>query len=99
MVIDDINYEISCILEYSKYLQTQIERLEAISNLDLKMQTAKKESKREYFEASIKLMLQGGEDFRSYKYVLEEYRTAKLQRNEIINNLFSEIKEIKKLRV
>jgi hypothetical protein len=99
VVIDDTNYEISCIMEYTKHLQSQIERLEAISNFDFKMQKTKKQKKKDYFSACMKLMFQGGEDFRNYKYVLEEYRTAKLQRNEIINNLFNEIKEIKKLRV
>ncbi len=99
VVVDDINYEISCVMEYSKYLQTQIERLEYINKLNIKMQKTKKQNKVDYYKASINLMFQGGEDFRNYKYVLEEYRTAKLQRTEIINNLFSEIKEIKKLRV
>ena len=99
VVIDDINYEISCVMEYTKYLQTQIDRLEAINKLNLKMEKTNKKSKKEYYEASIKLMLQGNENFRNYKYALEDYRTAKLQRNTIINNLFSEIKEIKKLRV
>ena len=33
VVIDDINYEISCIFQYTKYLDTQIKRLEKISEL------------------------------------------------------------------
>ena len=44
-------------------------------------------------------MFEKGEDFRSYKYILEEYRTAYFKRKEIINSLFDEIKSIKKLRV
>ncbi len=99
VVIDDTNYEISCVMDYTKYLQTQIDRLESINKLNIKRQKAKSKRRREYYETSIKMMFQGGEDFRNYIYVLEEYRTAKLQRKEIINNLFAEIKEIKKLRV
>ena len=99
VVIDDTNYEISCIMDYSKYLQTQIDRLEEINKLNIKMQKTNSKRKKEYYEAAIKLMFQGGETFRNYVYVLEEYRTAKIQRSEIINNLFAEIKEIKKLRV
>lgn len=99
VVIDDINYEISCIFEYTKYLDTQIKRLEKISEYNIKRETAKKEKKKEYFTACMQTMFEKGEDFRNYKYILEEYRTAYLKRKEIIDNLFDEIKTIKKLRV
>ena len=99
VVIDDINYEISCIFEYTKYLDEQIKRLEKISEYNIKRETAKKESKKEYYAECMKLLFENNEDFRNYKYVLEEYRTAYLKRKEIIDNLFDEIKEIKKLRV
>lgn len=99
VVIDDINYEISCIFDYTKFLDTQIKRLEQISEYYIKSQTTKKESKKEYYTACMKMMFEKGEDFRNYKYILEEYRTAYLKRKEIIDNLFDEIKIIKKLRV
>lgn len=99
VVIDDINYEISCIFEYTKYLDTQIKRLEKISEYNIQRETAKKEKKKEYFAACMQAMFEKGEDFRNYKYILEEYRTAYLKRKEIIDNLFDEIKTIKKLRV
>lgn len=99
VVIDDINYEISCVFEYTKYLDTQIKRLEEISEYNIKRETAKREKKKEYFAACMQAMFEEGEDFRNYKYILEEYRTAYLKRKEIIDNLFDEIKTIKKLRV
>ena len=99
VVIDDINYEISCIFEYTKYLDTQIKRLEKISKYNIKKETSKNEKKKEYFTACMQMMFEKGEDFRNYKYILEEYRTAYLKRKEIIDNLFDEIKMIKKLRV
>lgn len=99
VVIDDINYEISCVFEYTKYLDTQIKRLEEISEYNIKRETAKKEKKKEYYAACMQSMFEKGEDFRNYKYILEEYRTAYLKRKEIIDNLFDEIKTIKKLRV
>jgi len=99
VVIDDTNYEISCIQEYTKYLDNQIKRLEEINKYNIKKETAKKEKKKEYYTACMELMFEKGEDFRNYKYILEEYRTALLKRNEKINSLFDEIKEIKKLRV
>jgi len=99
VVIDDIKYEISCIFEYTKYLDTQIKRLEKISEYNIKRETSKKDKKKEYFAACMQTMFEKGEDFRNYKYILEEYRAAYLKRKEIIDNLFDEIKTIKKLRV
>ena len=99
VVIDDINYEISGIFEYTKYLDNQIKRLEKINEYNIKMEQSKKESKKDYYAECMKLMFEKDEGFRNYKYVLEEYRTAFLKRKEIINNLFEEIKIIKKLRV
>lgn len=99
VVIDDINYEISGIFDYTKHLSTQIERLEKISNLNIKLEKTKNENKKEYIRANMKYLFEGGEDFRNYKYVLEEYRVANLKKKEIMNNLFNEIKQIKKLKV
>ena len=99
VVIDDTKYEISGIFEYTKYLDSQIKRLEKINDYNFKKENAKKEKKKEYYAQCMKLLFDKGEDFRNYKYVLEEYRTAYLKRKEIIDNLFDEIKTIKKLRV
>lgn len=99
VVIDDINYEISGIFDYTKHLSYQIERLEKINKLNIKLEKAKTQSKKDYIKANMKYLFEGGENFRNYKYVLEEYRVANLKKKEIINNLFSEIKEIKKLKV
>lgn len=99
VVIDDINYEISCIFDYTKYLDNQIKRLEKINTYNIKKEKTKNEKKKDYYAECMKLMFEKGEDFRNYKYVLEEYRTAFHKRKEIIDNLFDEIKEIKKLRV
>lgn len=99
VVIDDINYEISSIFEYTKYLDTQIKRLEKINDYNIKKEKAKKDKKKEYYCECMRLLFNKGEDFRNYKYVLEEYRTAYLKRKEIIDNLFDEIKIIKKLKV
>ena len=99
VVIDDINYEISGIFDYTKYLDEQVQRLEQINNYNIKREKTSKEKKKEYFSACMEAMFEKGEDFRNYKYVLEEYRTAYLKRKEIIDNLFDEIKTIKRLRV
>ena len=63
------------------------------------MEKVRSDRKKKYYEEGMRLLLNEKEDFKNYKYVLEEYRTALLKRKEIINNLFDEIKEIKKLKV
>ena len=99
VVIDDTCYEISCIYSYTKYLDNQIKRLEKINKYNIKKEQTKNQKKKEYLEATMQAMFEKGEDFRNFKYVLEEYRAAYVKRKEIIDNLNDEIKAIKKLRV
>lgn len=96
VIIDDTNYEISGIFDYTKHLSSQIKRLEEIDKFNEKMQNAKNENKKEYFRAGMKYLFEDGENFENYKNVLEEYKTALAKRKEKINELFNEIKEIKK---
>lgn len=99
VIIDDTNYEISGIFDYTKYLSTQINRLEKIDTLNEKMQKAKSENKKDYICANIKYLFENGENFENYKNILEEYKSAYIKRKEKINELFNEIKQIKKLKV
>ena len=97
VVIEDTEYEISCILDYTKYIKEQIKRLEIIKNYNFKMQKTKRKNKKEYLKACMDALFEGGENVGNFMYVLEEYSTAYLKKKEHINNLFNEIKEIKKL--
>lgn len=99
VVIEDTEYEISCIYDYLKYINEQINRLELIKKYNVKMQTEKKEKKKEYYKACMESLFEGGETVGNFMYVLEEYAAVQLKKKEHINNLFNEIKEIKKLRV
>lgn len=99
VIIDDTNYEISGIFDYTKYLSSQIKRLEKIDELITKSEKIKSESKKEYIRTSAKYLFENGETFENYKNVLEEYKSAYAKRKEKINELFNEIKKIKKLRV
>ena len=99
VIIDDTNYEISGIFDYTKYLSSQIKRLEKIDELITKSEKTKSESKKEYIRTSAKYLFENGETFENYKNVLEEYKSAYAKRKEKINELFNEIKIIKKLRV
>lgn len=99
VVIDDTNYEISNIFDYTKYLDEQIKRLEKINHYNIKKEKTHIAMRKKHFENNINAMLEKGETMRNYKYILEEYRTAYLKRKEKIDNLFDEIKAIKRLRV
>ena len=99
VVIEDTEYEISCLYDYLKYINEQIKRLEIIKQYNEKMQTAKNEKKKEYYKACIETLLEGGETIGNFIYILEEYAAVQLKKKEQINNLFNEVKEIKKLRV
>lgn len=99
VVIDDTQYEISCVYEYVDFLKNQIKRLEEIDNYNTKREKAKKEKDKNYYAEGMKCLFTQGENFENYKNVLEEYKTAYVTRKDIIDKLYNEIKIIKKLRV
>jgi hypothetical protein len=99
VVIDDTLYEISCVMDYIKYLEDQINRLEKIEKYDLKMQKVKTDKEKEYYKEGMRILFENGEDFDNYKQVLDEYRLAVITREDIKDKLFKEIKIIKKLRI
>lgn len=99
VVIEDTEYEINSIYDYLKYINEQIDRLEIIKKYNVKMQTEKREKKKEYYKACMESLFEGGETIGNFMYILEEYSAVQLKKKEHINNLFNEIKEIKKLRV
>ena len=99
VVIEDTEYEISCILDYMKYVNKQIQRLELINQYNLKLAKAKSDKKKEYFKACMDSLFEGGENQKNFIYILEEYSAAYLKKKQAVNSLFNEIREIKKLKV
>ena len=99
VVIDDTLYEISCIMDYTEYLKNQISRLEIIKGYQKKADSTDKEKTKDYYHEGMKLLFQEGENFENYIQVLDEYKQALAAREHIIDQLYNEIKIIKKLRV
>ena len=99
VVIDDVEYEIYCSENYIKALSEEIKRLEQIEKYDDKMQKAKKEKAKNFYLEGIKMLLEQDETLENYKQIKEEYKKAYSTRKAIINNLYDEIKKIKKLKV
>lgn len=99
VVIDDIEYEKYCVQEYIKYLEENISRLREIDKYAIKMNEAKKDKDKVYYENGVNLLLAKDETISNYHDVLEEYESAHNIRCDILNKLDSEIKKIKKMKV
>ena len=98
-VIDDVLYEISCVMNYVEYLESQIKRLETIEKYSNKVKSSKKPEDKDYYIAGMKMLLQSGESLDNYKQVLSEYKNALEVRKKRIADLYHEIRIIKRLRV
>lgn len=99
VVIDDIEYEKYCVKEYIEYLEENIKRLREIDKYATKMEEAKKEKDKIYYENGVNILLEKGETISNYHDVLEEYEHAHSVRCDILNKLDAEIKKIKKMKV
>lgn len=98
VVIEDIEYEISCTLDYVNHLAGEIKRLKEVKKYDEKRQKAKTEKKKNYFLEGMKIFLTPDEPIEQYALLLEQYQTAYENRKKVIDRLFDEIKVIKKMK-
>lgn len=99
VVIDDIEYEISCIQSYVEELENELKRFEQMKKYREKMENTKKDKDRNYYYEGIKMLLKHNETIENYLSIYEEYKKAYETRKAIIDNLYKEIKIIKKLKV
>ena len=99
VVIDDTEYEISCIMDYLKNLKPDIKRLEQIEKYQNKMLEAKSESKKNYYLEGMKCRLVGRETIENYAEILNSYRNIVTDKTAHINKLFDEVKTMKKLKI
>lgn len=99
VVIQDTEYEISCVIGYLDFLKEQIKRLETIDHYHQKMMQATSEHKISYYKEGMRMLFSDGETFENYQNVLEEYKQALVTRKIMVDQLYDEIKIIKKLRV
>ena len=99
VVIDDIEYEITCTQEYVDELQEEVKRFEQIEKYREKMEKAKKEKDKNYYYEGIKMLFKNNETLDNYLSIYKEYKNAYESRKAIIDNLYQEIKIIKKLKV
>ena len=99
VVIEDTEYEIFLTQSYVDELKSEIERLEQINKYKIAMDKAKKEKDKSYYLEGMKQLLKNDETIDNYTNLYEEYKEAYNKRKAIIENLYNEIKIIKKLKV
>lgn len=99
VVIEDTEYEIFLTQSYVDELKSEIERLEQISKYKIAMDKAKKEKDKSYYLEGMKQLLKNNETIDNYTTLYEEYKEAYNKRKSIIENLYNEIKIIKKLKI
>lgn len=99
VVIEDIEYEISLTQSYVEDLKENIKRWEQIYKYKDRMDNAKKEKDKNYYFEGIKLLLKNEETLENAPSIYEEYKRAYESRKAIIDNLYNEIKIIKKLKI
>lgn len=99
VICDDTEYEIYNLSQYINYLQDEISRLEKINLYEEKMNKASKEDEKIYYLNGIKQLFSPGENLENYPQVLEDYKQAYEIRKNQMDNLYSEFKTIKKLKV
>lgn len=99
VIIDDTEYEISCIMDYLKELKAEVKRLEEIEKYDNKRLAANSDDKKNYYLEGMKCLLTGQETVDNYSEVLESYRNIVKLKSEQIDRLFDEIKIMKKMKI
>lgn len=98
VIRDDTEYEINARVEYLNFLKDEIKRLENADKYYKKYLSASSESKKDYFRQGVEMYLKQNETLDNFENVLEEYKISLEERKKHIDKLYSELKEIKKLR-
>ena len=99
VVIDDIEYEITC---RQGYLDSLVEDLKRFKQMDIyyqKAEKAKREKDKNFYLEGVKMLLKQGETLENFMQVHKEVEEAYEIRKKEIDNLYKEVKIIKKLKV
>ncbi len=99
VVIEDIEYEISITQSYIKDLKGELKRFNQIYKYKQAMDKSKEKKDKNYYLQGIKELLIGNENLDNYLTIAKEYQDAYNTRISVIDNLYNEIKIIKKLKV
>lgn len=99
VVIDDIEYEIICTIDYVDFLKKEINRCEEIKKYSEMIKTLKKESDIKSYTQYVNMLLKQGESAEKIDELCDEFKKAYSMRKDILNGLYKEIKNVKNLKV
>ena len=99
VVIDDIEYEITCTINYVEYLNSELNRYKKIDDFIKKKENATKENDIIYYEQYIDMLLHPNETIDNFYTLYKEFEDAYDLRKKILSDLYKEIKIIQKLKV
>ena len=99
VVINDIEYELSCVMDYVTSLEKELKRYEKIDYYNKKRLSAKNEENKIYYEEYMKLYLNSNETIDRFEQLYAEIVEAYNLRKNEVTNLYNEIKTIKKIRI
>lgn len=99
VVIDDTEYELSCIMDYVSYLKKEIKRFQKLSHYYKKRNSTRSEKKKLYYEEYMKMYLNPNESIDGFEQLYEEVQATYILRKSEVSELIKEIKTIKRLRV
>lgn len=99
VVIDDIEYEIICTIDYVDFLKKEINRCEKIKKYSEMIKTLKKESDIKSYTQYVNMLLKQGESAEKIDELCDEFKKAYSMRKDILNGLYKEIKNVKNLKV
>lgn len=99
VVIDDISYEIYNSQKYLDSLKKALKRFENIEKYRIKMEKSKTEKDRNYNLEGMKMYFEPDENLSNFQSIHNEYQNAYNKKKKDIENLYNEIKIIKKLKI
>ena len=99
VVIDDTEYELSCIMDYVSYLKKEIKRFQKLSYYYKKRNSTISEKKKLYYEEYIKMYLNPNESIDGFEQLYKEVQATYILKKSEVAELIKEIKTIKKLHV
>lgn len=99
VVIDDIELELSSLMEYVHYLKTEINRYNKINDYLKKMNSAHNEKNRIYYKNYVDMYLNSNESIENFEQLYKELITAYTIKKSECTNLNKEIKIIKRLQI
>ena len=99
VIVDDIEYEIACTMNYIDTLQKELKRCKKIQKEIDKMNALKKEEDINGYKEYINMILNKGETIENFSNVYEDIQKSFDKQHLILKDLHDEIVKVKKLKV